>query len=285
MKTFEHWQIAYRQSGQAKFQLVPNPTWAWAADPFLVDYRGKKMLFAELFLYKSERNGVIGYCEFDGNKFSEWTVSMDKHWHLSYPNIWEDNGKLYMCPESYQAEEIAIYELIELPNKWKKVKILMQNEKCVDSTFFRYAGEEYLFTYRLTNSGIIGELILYKVGKDGKLIEGKIVSDNIENARPGGKVIENDGKIIRVSQDSGNGYGSGLVFSVIENLYPVYRETEIKRIKPKDISIDNSSKYQGIHTYNKLGELEVIDLKYNVFSIREFLAQKRVRKVFLNKYC
>ena len=59
VKKYEHWQIAYRED-EGEFKLVSNPDWAWAADPFLVKYKGEIYLFAELFLYKSERNGVIG---------------------------------------------------------------------------------------------------------------------------------------------------------------------------------------------------------------------------------
>ena len=105
MRKFFHWHIAFRCAENMAFVAVKNPNWGWAADPFLIRYNGKIMLFAELYLYKSERNGVIGYCEWNGHKFEEWKVSMDKHWHLSYPNVWSENGKLYMCPETNQLEE------------------------------------------------------------------------------------------------------------------------------------------------------------------------------------
>ena len=60
MRKFNHWQIAYRIKDEKEFHLIPNPPYAWAADPFLVKFQEKTYLFAELYLYKSERNGVIG---------------------------------------------------------------------------------------------------------------------------------------------------------------------------------------------------------------------------------
>ena len=72
-----HWQIAYKNKKMSKYELIPNPNWAWAADPFLVEYKGELYIFAELFLYKSERNGVIGYCKYKNGTFGEWTVTMD----------------------------------------------------------------------------------------------------------------------------------------------------------------------------------------------------------------
>ena len=284
MKKFEHWQVAYRKDGMEKFQLVSNPSWGWAADPFLVEYNNTIYLFAELFLYKSERNGVIGYRKYEENGFGEWVVSMDRHWHLSYPNVWVEDGKIYMCPETYQADEVAIYELKEFPNQWEKVNILLQNAQYVDSTFLQYRGNRYLFTYRLKTGWRDGELLLYHIEKNGRLTDEAVISKDIGNARPGGKIFERDGKIIRVSQDSSQGYGNGLVFSEIQNLYPNYIEKEIVRIGAQDVQGNWQQNFTGIHTYNRCGDFEVIDLKFKTFSIAEYMARKRVRKVFMNKY-
>lgn len=284
MKKYEHWQIAYRDNVEKKFKLISNPKWAWAADPFLVEFQGAIFLFAELFLYKSERNGVIGYCKYQDGMFTDWAVTMDKHWHLSYPNVWSGDGKLYMCPETYQAEEVAIYELEEFPDKWRKIHVLLRNGKYVDSTFMRYENKNYLLTYHLIKSGGIGELLLYEIFEDGTLSKPVFISDNIGSARPGGNIIYKDGNVIRVSQDSNNGYGSGLVFSKVERVSPVYEETELLRVYPNDISGNWKRKFAGMHTYNRCNNLEVIDLKFFTRSYAEYISQKRVRKVFLNKY-
>ena len=284
MRKFEHWQIAYRENKEEKFKLIPNPKWAWAADPFLVEFKDKIYLFAELFLYKSERNGVIGYCEYQNGIFGDWIVTMDRHWHLSYPNVWVYNEKLYMCPETYQAEEVAIYELEAFPNKWRKIHVFLQNDRYVDSTFLKYDNRDYLFTYHLTKSGIIGELLLYEIMKDGTLSEGTCISRDIGKARPGGKIIYQNGEAVRVSQNSINGYGNGLVFSKIENIYPNYKESELLQIYPNDIIGDWKKEFIGIHTYNCYKNLEVIDLKFVTHSLAESIAKRRVGKVFLNKY-
>ncbi|MCM1230997.1 MAG: hypothetical protein NC489_12770 [Ruminococcus flavefaciens] len=284
VKSCEHWQIAWRKQDMDKFQLVPNPNWAWAADPFLVKYEGEIYLFAELFLYKSERNGVIGYCKYDGKGFGEWTVTMDKHWHLSYPNVWVENEKLYMCPETYQAGEVAVYELVEFPNKWKKVCVLLDNVECVDSTFLIYDKKKYLFTYKHTTSRVHGELLLYPINDKGNFESPIIITENLGCARPGGNFINQNGKLHRVAQDCSRGYGAGLVFCEVESIFPDYIENEIMRIYPEAIHGEWRRKFTGIHTYNRYDTIEVIDLKYNVHSIREYFARKRAKKVFVDKY-
>lgn len=282
--SYNHWQIAYRLSKDEEFHLIPNPEWAWAADPFLVKFYNEIYLFAELFLYKSERNGVIGYCKYQNGKFGKWFISMDEHWHLSYPNVFTKDNKLYMCPESYQKNEIGIYELEKLPNKWKLVDILLPNIKCVDTTFLSYKDENYFFTFCPTFQGNNGTLLLYKYEKNKSLSEPLVITDKLGSARPGGNILKINDRLIRVSQNNLSGYGYGLVFNEIDSLWPDYKEHMIKEIIPKDIKLDTNKDIIGVHTYNKLDDLEVIDIKFKQWSLKEYFAVKRVRKVFLNKY-
>lgn len=282
---FEHWQIAYRVKGEDKFTLLPNPDWGWAADPFPIMYQGFLYIFAEVFLYKSERNGIIAYCRYENGKFTDWIVSMDKHWHISYPNVFIRDGKLYMCPETYQNDEIAVYELKAFPNQWVKTKVLLDNTQCSDTTFCVYQNEKYMFTFQSQKGGVKGKLYLYQFDGE-KIVDGKIILEDTgtESARPGGRVISDGEKLFRVSQDGSNGYGSGLVFSEIDSFLPIYKEHEVSRITAGEIKGNWNRKFFGIHTYNRIDEVEVVDLKYRTFSLSEYCARKRVRKVFVDKY-
>lgn len=282
---FERWQVAYRVKGEDKFILLSNPDWGWAADPFPIKYQGSLYIFAEIFLFQSERNGVIAYCRYENGKFTDWTVSMDKHWHLSYPNVFVRDGNLYMCPETRQNDEIVVYELEAFPDHWKKVKVLLNNVQCVDTTFCTYQGKNYMFTFQPQKGGIKGKLYLYQIDEN-KLSQGKVILEDTgtENARPGGRVIKKGENLIRISQNGSNGYGSALAFSKIDSFYPVYKEHKIKELTVGDIKGSWKKKFLGIHTYNKIDGLEVVDLKYRTFSLREYCARKRVRKVFVEKY-
>ncbi len=284
MKT-NHWQIAWKRKSEGSYHLIENPKWGWCADPFLVEYEDELYLFAEIFLFKSERNGVIAYCKFDGNGWEDWVVTMDKPWHLSYPNVWVENGKLFMCPESYQLEEVSVYELLALPNVWKKIKTIISNVTYCDTTFLDTEDEgKYMFTFERDNTkktsgkGIVYEII------DGSLGRKQIFSEDLMGNRCGGNLIRNGERWIRVAQNSEKGYGCELVFYEIDGLFPIYKEHEVKRIRPQDIKVEGRNNYIGIHTYNTLGDIEVIDLKYSCFFVEEYIARKRVRRVFVDKY-
>ena len=89
---------------------------------------------------------------------------------------------------------------------------------------------------------------------------------------------------IRIAQYGVGEYGKGLIIYEIDEVEPVYKEHEVKRVMPEDVPVESDRKFTGIHTYNSLGDIEVIDLKYTSYSLSEYIARKRVRKVFLNKY-
>ena len=281
---YMHWQIAYRTEREAPFCLVENPPYAWAADPFLVEYKGDVYLFAELFLYRSERNGVIGYCRYENGRFGKWQVSMDEHWHLSYPNVFVREGELFMCPESWQKNEVGIYRLVEFPDKWEQTECLFRNVRYVDTTFLEQEGERYIFTFAPDFIGDEGRLLLFREKRDGSVTGPVTITSDTGVARPGGTIIWQDGKWFRVSQNCRNSYGEGLVFSEIDSLWPEYREHVVRRISPGDLRIETKEKVLGVHTYNRLGAMEVIDIKFYAPSFSEYLAAKRTHKVFLNKY-
>ncbi len=284
MKTFHHYDIAYRKIGERDFTLVQPPTYGWVADPFLLNHRGQIYLFAEIFLYLSERNGVIGYCKFNGEKFGEWVISMDKHWHLSYPNVFEKNGKIYMIPESYQLGEVVLYELQEFPDKWKKTRSYISDVEYVDSTILDYKdGKQYMFSFERDSNTPNGIGLLYEV-EEGKLKNKRILSNSLEGTRCGGKIIEENGKYYRVGQDCTQEYGGGLIFYEIDGVTPEYSEHEVRRIYPKDISGNFEINYTRLHTYNRLDGLEVIDLGYPSSTEEENEASRRIHKVFVDKY-
>lgn len=281
--SFFHYHIAYKTASMKQFQIVPAPSYGWIADPFLVEYEGTVYLFAEIFLYKTERNGKIGYCKYENGKFGDWTITMDRHWHLSYPNVFVENGKLYMCPESYQSGEVSVYELVSFPDQWRKVKTYINDVEYCDSTFCRIDGDMYMFTYERCGSGVNGRGLLCRI-VDGSIRETKLISDNPAGSRPGGNIIQKDGKYIRVAQNGIPAYGTGLIFFEIDSFWPEYREHEIKRIYVENINPEWKEKYCGVHTFNQLGNITVIDLKERTYRDEEYEAQQRVRQVFLNKY-
>ena len=276
------WQVAYRlkpvgsifEDKTTPFTVIPNTRRYAAADPFVFEKNGVKYIFAELF-DKKEDIGKIGYCVFNNGTFSKWKVIISEPYHLSYPNIFEYDGEIYIVPESNESGELYSYRASEFPDKWDKLSPIIENRKLVDTTFLDYNGIYLMFTYDIA-SGAEKKLYLYSVDESGKidLLCRGFISNDDSCARPGGNFFQYNGNIVRVSQDCKKDYGAGVVFSeVAECSRDRYLEKEIMRVYPEDIIL-NKRFVSGLHTYNADYEMEVID-----FHAADFSPITQIRRV------
>ena len=181
-------------------------------------------------------------------------------WHLSYPHVFSCGEKIYMIPESYMGSEIAIFEAVSFPDRWKKVKTLKSNYVAVDSTVFEYEGNCWLQTLQLVDGH---EYLLLYVFENGELSKKPLcIATDDYNKRPGGKLFRYGGKLLRPAQDCTESYGCALNFYEVTKIsIDTYEEHLIAKIMPENIYSDFSAVPQGIHTYNWSERFEVIDLK------------------------
>lgn len=269
------WQIAIRKTGnpvglpdtKVPFRKVRNPYWGWAADPFLFEKDGKLYLFAELYSWLNKR-GFLGYAVVGKHgHIGRWKTVIKEDYHLSYPFIFEHNGDIYLCPESYQANSIYLYKAVKFPNVWEKAEVLVDDVICCDTTLVRIGGR----VYGVTCGGDNDQLLLFRLnGAKGGLefsTSNPVVSDR-STARPAGKFIfTKNGEIFRVSQDCSKKYGGALNFIKVEFDWQNYSEEIVVKWTPRDVMIDRlKEKCDGVHTFNRLGDFEVIDFHFQVFS-------------------
>lgn len=292
MKKFEKWNIAFRKRKpdatlindiDTPFIVIPNTWRYWCADPHLIEFNDKTYIFAELY-DRILRRGVIGYCTINDNTPSKWQVALSTPFHLSYPNIFNIDSNIYMLPESYVAEEIAVYKAENFPYNWKKVKTLKEDIITVDTTPLLFNNEKFLLSYRMDNSTDYLELFQYE-------------SDNLKNCfslndaekqlRPAGNLFKVDDILYRPAQDCKSGYGSAINFYTIENLSDTtYSETLFKKITPQMIKTNSDIVPHGIHTYNFNDKYEVIDIKGYEFDILFYIMRpiwyikRRITKFF-----
>jgi len=268
MRKFEFWTIAYRKrvshetlldNLERPFRIVPNTWRYWCADPFLFEKDERTYLFAEMY-DRVLRQGVIGCCVLDENGATPWKRVLKMPWHLSYPNVFVNNGQIYMIPESYVNNEIALYKAVDFPYRWKRLRRLA--DICaVDSTILRQKEKLYLLAQELIDGK--DNLTLFEIGNNFKLSQPYHIGfDGDKQVRPAGDAFLYQGKYIRPAQDCSNGYGCALNLNEIESLETNgLREKNIRKVRPSDINSNVPYKPQGIHTYNCTSMYEVIDLK------------------------
>ena len=243
------------------FKRIVSPLGILWADPFVVEKEDGYYLFVEEMSYK-ENVGHLAVLELDkeGNVTKNTTI-LNTGSHLSYPNIFQEDGEWWMIPESGASRKISLYKATNFPYEWELHMHLKEDVKNADTTLHYHDDKWWMFVNIDEDEGTLlyNELYLFSAddfrSNDWKPHPQNPIVSDVKSSRPGGKIFIEDGKIIRPAQNSSHRYGYGLSFNEIITLNEAhYEEREIGKILPKW-----DKKIGGTHTYNQAGDLTVID--------------------------
>jgi hypothetical protein len=230
------------------------------ADPCIVDANGRTLLFVEEMW--PDHKGVIAVVDLDGNRAVRLGTALDETVHVSYPQVFRADDAWYMTVESSQAKRVSLYRATSFPLEWERVCDLVSGRVCADPTLHRHRdGRWYLFTTVSENgNGTWDELFLFLADRlTGPYVPhpaNPVVSD-VRRARPGGRLFERNGKLIRPAQDCAANYGSALAFNEVLSLSPThYDERPLSRLAP-----DWAPGLVACHTYSASATHEVFDAR------------------------
>ncbi|SAL82384.1 hypothetical protein AWB67_06108 [Caballeronia terrestris] len=245
---------------------IPSPTERFYADPFpWRDADGRYHLFFEDLPYDTNK-GVISHVALDPAT-NTWKapphVVLERPYHLSYPFIFAYEGNVFMVPETSNNRTIEIYRAAPFPSAWVLHTVLMENIVAADTTLYYESGIWWLFTTIEQGEGPNwDELYLYHAptpfGPWHAHPMNPIVSD-CRRARMAGNIFRDvSNRLIRPAQNCEREYGSALWFCEITELSPTaYAETPLFSKEPPPA-------YVGFHTWNRVGEITVVDIKMNI---------------------
>ena len=243
------------------FSVLPDSYRYWTADPFVVNENGKYYLFFEMY-DRLKRKGLLGCREISESGFGKMHVIYESTSHLSYPFIYKKDSVYYIVPESNKSGELFRLRCVDFPLKWEKEKVLM-HEKLVDTTIFTQNGTDFYISQRVSGDNVFDRIDLF-YDKNSVIEEcsSNPVKKDLKTARCAGRLFEYGGKLIRPSQNCADGYGAGLNFNeVLEISENTFKERLISVVLPEDIKLNFENHFTGIHTYNRIDNVEVIDLK------------------------
>ena len=270
----EYWNIAYRFCGKDEsvfasqtkpFNVLPKSKRYWYADPFLFEHMGEIYLFVEMFDNKTEK-GLIGVSKLCDEGFGKPDVVLEEDFHLSYPYVFEENGEIYMMPETMGDGCVQLYRAVSFPDKWEKHSVLVEEKGLVDTVICG----DWLISSRVTNPAKKEtQLQLYRKSTgEAHPTNGSVSADQI--TRGAGRIFEHEGRPIRPAQNCLNGvYGAGLIFYCIDELSDSeYKETKVFSLDPEQIKLIKGSPAQGVHTYARCGRVEIADVKNYRFNLK-----------------
>ena len=283
MKTCEYWVIAYRKrsgeksllhhDGTAGFRLLSGRKYVTQADPFLYSHQGKTWLFYER-QNLTDMKGTLWCRNLDDAPEKALPV-LEEPFHLSYPQVFRYGRYTYLLPEPRNAGEGRLYRCIRFPGEWERVEQVL-DLAAVDTTLFPAPPQTaqtaaglrgyYAFTYTQ------GRLEIYFCRVEDERFhivkrEKIYASAPSKTLRPGGAVIEEDGACYRPVQDCTDYYGQALFLNAIDRLdRQGFAEHTYRTIKPQQLEIPGVHPV-GIHTYNRNGTYEVIDILHREISL------------------
>ncbi|XZN19814.1 glucosamine inositolphosphorylceramide transferase family protein [Clostridium perfringens] len=231
------------------------------ADPFVINHNNIWYMFFEILESKS-RKGVIGFATSnDGEQWKYEKVVLKEKFHLSYPYVFEDNGEIYMIPETGQSGYIKVYKSTNFPYKWECISNIIVGEYW-DSSIFKYDNKWWILSR--TSKPKKNSLALFYSenllhGWKEHRMSPLIIGDS-SKTRPGGRVFVDKDRIIRFSQDHSKYYGEKVrAFEIRELNDDKYAEFELGIIINKSDSHRTWNK-DGMHTFeiNKIKEDEYL---------------------------
>jgi hypothetical protein len=250
-------QLLDAEVGQAITWLPIRPG-RCAADPFGLERDGTLHIFFEDFRRDGGR-GVISHTAIDaGGAISDPECVLDAGVHASYPFLVEQEGAVFMLPETQAAGRLVLYEAVDFPSRWRPVATLLAGIPVVDASVIEHDGRWWMFATR-HDHGHNHSLFAWHaphVTGPWKPHTANPVKTDARSARSGGTPFISGGRLYRPSQDNSSAYGRRVVVNRVDVLTPTnFSECPVGIIEPR-----RSSPYpDGLHTITAVGGRTLVD--------------------------
>jgi hypothetical protein len=265
-----HWRVGWRFVDDADvIDLRAHPATGWHdlpddgrrfyADPFPIEHNGRTFVFVEDFVH-ALGYGVISAVEFNATgPVGTPRPVLDTGSHLSYPFVFAHGGETWMVPESGAAQTIDLYRGADFPDRWVKEATLVSGIIASDATLLERDGVWWMFATVQDNGGAYSDAL--HIWSASTLLgpwlphKRNPVMIDIASARPAGRIVSRNGKLIRPVQDCRQGYGAALGLAEITRLDADGYEQRV------DTILRSGPLWPGrrLHTLNRAGPLECID--------------------------
>jgi hypothetical protein len=205
----------------------------FVADPFMIRRQDTWYMFCEVYNYDTAKGEIGLAASKDAITWKYEKIVLRESFHLSYPYVFEWDGRYYMIPESHQAESVRLYESRQFPTEWTCTDVLLSGQRFSDSSLLRYGGLWWLFSETSSDLKHDTLRLYFSPRLHGPWREhpaSPIVHDDPHAARPAGRVILWKNRLIRFAQDCFPTYGTRInAFEITELTTYGYREIPIAR--------------------------------------------------------
>lgn len=222
----------------------------FVADPFMHGENGQFYMFFETMGRRDEKGRIAVASSTDGLTWQYERIVLEEGFHLSFPNVFTWDGKIYMVPESSDDWSVRLYEADSFPFSWKHVGNLISGYKFKDPSPFFHDGLWWMFVSCGRNE--VANLFYAEdlLGKWHAHGQNPIVLRDKTRARSAGRVISYKDRLFRIVQDSSKKYGRQVFAWEIIRLSPDSYEERIVNRTPIVTASGKGWNKAGMHTLN-----------------------------------
>jgi hypothetical protein len=184
---------------------------AFVADPFMLRVEHTWYMFFEVMPRHGERGEIGLATSTNGQQWQYQRIVLREPFHLSYPYVFAWQGAYYMVPESYQAGAIRLYRAERFPTLWQCIATLQCGPYFADTSIFRYADRWWFFTEASPDFSHDTLRLFSAPELTGPWQEhpaSPLHQRNPHTARPAGRVVLPDDRLLRFTQDCAPVYGA-----------------------------------------------------------------------------
>lgn len=245
-------------SQKHSYKEIVVPKGHWAADTFVYSIEDEVYVFFEYTDVKKNK-AVIGAKKIDDN--SNLIICHEFDGHTSYPAIFEWDGQVYMVPETCYADAITLLRNIEWPCKWVEERKLIEHGRFPDTTPFVFNKSCYFYVYKEESDRSFLKLYAFANEKLKHYVDVCEYPKGV--GRPAGNVLLLEEKAFRPTQHNVKYYGEYIDFYEID--LSSFSEKKAFSYDKENIIVSSKRGIVGIHTFNRHGNVEVIDVLYLKF--------------------
>lgn len=234
------WSIGI-YSGSSPYDLLPaaqarNPVLtntsvtgipaSFVADPFMIRVDSWFMFFEVMY---ATGKGAIGLAKSEnGVDWRYERIVLEANFHLSYPYVFEWQNEYYMIPETLGAKAVCLYKAADFPFRWSVVACLIPGQYA-DPSIVRFNDLWWLFACSTPYQHDTLRLYFAEqlTGPWREHPKSPLAKANPCHARPAGRLLTFNDKLIRFAQDCVPRYGSRVrAFDILELTTSTYVEVE-----------------------------------------------------------
>ena len=222
------WRLAIRKSSVplhvnpsreslADFRWLPTARGHSWADPRLFSRGSSNWLFFEQWQNGLTKGEIWSALLGSDGSVSEVGPCLRQPYHLSYPQLLEEDGEIFLIPESEEAGGVDLFRARHFPDDWVLERRLI-DFPCVDPTAFRWRDRWWMIVSPQNVKGVAAISWLFsapRLSGPWLIHPAGPVASSARNARGAGPVFSYESKLIRPCQDCALSYGRALIFNEI----------------------------------------------------------------------